>query len=577
MFNVRVIVVIFLNFLLIISCKNTGKVTNSSFQGFTMHQPKDAVETLFEETYIEAIQAELVEKNIPKAIRKYEKCLSLDSRNAAIMYKLGSLYLDNKRIAEAEELLEQATRLKPDNVFYKERLVEAYKKMNKPDRIIKTYEDLIRLNPERLGYYFEMANVYMVSNQSEKALKVFEELEVKTGKIPEISQAKVRIYVLQNEFEKARNEGEKLIATDPSNKEYYGMLIDLYLSFGKEDMVADIYRRILTIDPEDGKAQLVLADYNHRRSNLEKSREYTLMALSNSSLDVESKISFLLINFVSKGIKQNQEVLLKYADIVVSTHPTESKSYAFRGDIYSELKMDVKAVEDYRKALEFDKDMLLLWNKVITYEAEKRNFEKAIRLADEALDYFPNSPELYYFKGISYNQMKEYAKASQNLEEGLMYIIDNETLEFQFYYNLGEIYNSSADYVKSDKYFENALKLRPDDPLILNNYAYYLSLRNEKLEKALSMSAKTLKMEPKSPSYLDTYGWILYRMGDLEQAVKYLQQAVELKPYDPDILEHLGDALYKSGKKSEAVLKWEKAIKKGGEKEKLEQKITNGI
>jgi tetratricopeptide (TPR) repeat protein len=559
------------------SCSSSKKATSDSFRGFTMYQPKAEKQIIFEQTLVEAIKAEQVENNTDKAIRRYEKCLSLNDKSAVVMYKLGNLYLENKRVQEASDLLEKATKLQPENFYYKESLIEAYKKQNRPGKIIKVYEDLIEQNPNKLVYYFEMANVYMVMREPDKALKIFENLEKERGYIPQFSRAKIRIYGAINDFEKAEAEAKKLIASDPYNKEYYGILIDLYLSFGKEDMVARIYEDILTFDPEDGKAQLVLADYYFRRNNFEKSEEYSWLAIQNLTLDVDSKISFLLINYASYGVSENGDVLFEFADALVRVHPDEAKPYAFRADLLARTgKYDLAHI-DYKKALDFDKDNLIIWNKVIGYYTEKRNFEKAIETVDEALNYFPSSPELYYFKGISLSQLKEYKKAASTMEEGLIYLVDNKNLEFEYYSNLGEIYNSLKEYAKSDKYYDKALKLKPNDPFILNNYAYYLSLRNEKLDKALEMSDKSLKMEPKSPSYLDTYGWILFLKGDLEGAIEYLEKAVELKPYDADILEHLGDAFYKNGQKDEAIKKWEKAIKKGGDKERLEKKISDGI
>jgi tetratricopeptide (TPR) repeat protein len=91
------------------------------------------------------------------------------------------------------------------------------------------------------------------------------------------------------------------------------------------------------------------------------------------------------------------------------------------------------------------------------------------------------------------------------------------------------------------------------------------------------MSKQALEFSPNEPSYLDTYGWILYQMGKYEEAIVYLKKAVELSKDSNDsvLWEHLGDAYYKSGNVDEALKNWKIAMEKGDTNEKLFQKIQD--
>ena len=62
--------------------------------------------------------------------------------------------------------------------------------------------------------------------------------------------------------------------------------------------------------------------------------------------------------------------------------------------------------------------------------------------------------------------------------------------------------------------FDEVLKINPNDILVLNNYAYYLSVERRDLDKAEEMSYKTVKAEPNNATYLDTYAWILFEKGN---------------------------------------------------------------
>jgi Tfp pilus assembly protein PilF len=113
---------------------------------------------------------------------------------------------------------------------------------------------------------------------------------------------------------------------------------------------------------------------------------------------------------------------------------------------------------------------------------------------------------------------------------------------------------------------------------VLNNYAYYLSLRNEKLDKAEAMSAKSLKLDPTNAANMDTYGWILYKLGKYPEAAEWVQKAIDATAEaDPDLLEHLGDIYYKSGDKVKALQLWQNALKVGKGTDFLEQKVKEGI
>ena len=66
-----------------------------------------------------------------------------------------------------------------------------------------------------------------------------------------------------------------------------------------------------------------------------------------------------------------------------------------------------------------------------------------------------------------------------------------------------------------------------DNISCLNNYAYYLSERGERLTQAEEMSYKTIKAEPKNATYLDTYAWILFMEGRYSEAKIYIDQALQ--------------------------------------------------
>jgi tetratricopeptide (TPR) repeat protein len=124
-----------------------------------------------------------------------------------------------------------------------------------------------------------------------------------------------------------------------------------------------------------------------------------------------------------------------------------------------------------------------------------------------------------------------------------------------------------------DKLYEKALRLYPDNILMLNNYAYHLSERGVKLKEALEMSKKTIEKEPNNSSYLDTYGWIFFKLKDYKNAVIYIEKAVNIRK-DDTLLEHLGDVYEGMGEIVKALKYWNEALQLNPNNENVKNKIT---
>jgi tetratricopeptide (TPR) repeat protein len=200
--------------------------------------------------------------------------------------------------------------------------------------------------------------------------------------------------------------------------------------------------------------------------------------------------------------------------------------------------------------------------------------------ARRAQDLFPNQPMPYFLAGLAAQQLKQNEEAIRNYKSGVSMISGNPELAAQMHASLGDLYHDMKDYVRSDESFEKALKVRPDYTLAMNNYAYYLSIRGDKLMRAEELSRRTLELEPGSASYLDTYGWILYRLKRYPEARTYVEKALKASgdgAGSATLHEHLGDILFRLGDTAAALASWKRAREVGGEtSEFLPRKISEG-
>jgi Flp pilus assembly protein TadD len=133
------------------------------------------------------------------------------------------------------------------------------------------------------------------------------------------------------------------------------------------------------------------------------------------------------------------------------------------------------------------------------------------------------------------------------------------------------------DEAKAD--LATAMKLEPNNPLLLNFLGYGKLERGEDIDAAEAMIRKASALKPDDASITDSLGWALYKRGELAEAIETLTRAAAGDPGQAEIHEHLGDALYKAGRRIEARFSWRAALVTAENKMKarIESKIETGL
>ena len=117
------------------------------------------------------------------------------------------------------------------------------------------------------------------------------------------------------------------------------------------------------------------------------------------------------------------------------------------------------------------------------------------------------------------------------------------------------------------------MEKNPESPIILNNYAYHLSIQGIRLPEALEYVKKALQADPENSPYLDTLGWIYYQLGDYTNAKIYIEKSLSFQSDIPEVIEHLGDVCEKLEEYNLAEEYWRKAYDLDKSREHLLKKI----
>lgn len=547
--------------------KKRGK-TETGGKSTKSGKEKEQVDYLFIEANTQYLQEEKEE-----AISLLKEVLDVDKSHHASMYLIGKIAYELGDYSNSVKYAKMALDENQENIWYHYSLSQGYQGLRDLTRAIQVQEEMASRFPEEKEVLFDLAQLYIGTADYQKSVDVYDRLEQLAGPSEEVIFRKHQLYLYLNQPEKALGELDKLISMFPGETRYLQAKYDVLIMDGREAEGIQILEDLLARRPNDAFALLSLADYYQIKGDKEKSELYLLRAFENPEVDLSAKVRILgsMYPFADQDEKIKAQ-LQKLGDILYEVHPKDPLVDGIRGDIFQVLGQPDSAQFYYRESLDGEPASEKVWQELLIIDSEMGDFKGMQRDAEQALEYFPNQALFLYFFGVSSAQTEDNDGAIYAFEKIKKTGVTDLEILMQAYISLGEIYHEEKEFEKSDENFEEALELDGDNALVLNNFAYFLSLRNEQLDRAEDMVVKALKKAPTSSAYLDTYGWILYLKGDYQSAATQLGKAVE-HGGEGEVLEHYGDVWLKLGDETKARDFWQRAIQSGSSDLDIDSKL----
>lgn len=492
-------------------------------------------------------------EDVQGAIKNFEEALKFMPDDAASMFELSEQYVKAGRMDEGFVMIKKAAKIDPDNKWYQIRLGLFYRNMEQFDEFIKTYEPLVEKYPEDVNILTELIDVCLMTENYDKALEKLELLEKQAGVNALVSEQRIEIYKRQGKTKQVVSELQRLIEENPENTRYYQMLAKVYMENKKEKEAVKLYEQIKAIDPNDPYINISLLEYYEKKGDLEGAFNELIEAIKNKNLDFNTKANIYDYWFnkfqTSKDIDQQA---FKAGQAFIENYPDNKMGYLVLASYYINRE-EYRSCRDYAlKALKYDPTNYAAWQYLVLCEAPLQEMDSLRKHAVQALQLYPTQPVFYWFAGVSHAFNKQDEEAITFFEKGRKFVVDKKLLvDFDSY--LGDLYHAVGEVEKSFQAYDRVLNSDPDNTLVLNNYAYYLSLRLERLDQAKEMSLRAVELEPNNAIYLDTYAWVLYQKGEYQAAEAQMSKAIKLlKQPDKTYYQHYADILEKAGKTEKA-------------------------
>lgn len=513
--------------------------------------------------------------NYEKAAELYHECLKIDPSNAAAYYALGNVFTETDQVQEALPFALRAMELDPKNVWYARFAADIHLGLNNYGEAADIMERLVKQYPNKVEYLYDLAGIQLYRNKLEEALNIYDRIEERVGVTEDISVQKEKIYLELDRLQDAVQELENLITNYPGEQRYLGMLAEVYVANDKLEDAMKVYERMQENDPTDPILALNLAEYHRKKGNHDTSFDYLKKAFSSPTLNIDNKIQVMMSYY---SLSENNDKMLKQAytllELLTKAHPEDAKAFAMQADFLLRDGKWEEARSSFYRTVELDSSRFPVWEQLINTSYRMGDHEAMEKDSRTALELFPNQGFLYLMNGIALNAQERHEEAVSILNEGEMFTRSNSYMHVQLLSVLGDAYNSLKEYDRSDEAFEKALDKEPTNPLLLNNYSYYLSLRKENLDRAEEMSKRSNLLEPRQASYQDTYAWILYQQEKYDEALEWIVKALENGGANSGlIVEHHGDILFRLGRKEEAMEQWQIAAELDDHTDALQDKI----
>lgn len=545
MFNIRkhTFPLLALLVLVLLSSCGTSRNSKSSASADTRYRRQPIKETTDERLAMESalVDAKMKEEvgKTDEALARYRKILGSYPDNATAHYEMSRIYAVNGNIDSALSHAASAVQLGPDNVWFKLHLAALYRYTNQNHLCSQTWESIVRQNPDVLEYYYELSNSYLAENDIKNAISALDRVERKVGVTEEVSLQKVRLWNAVGRDDKAMGELEKLAMSMPSDGKYNSMIAESYMKSGKYDKAKLYYDRALAANPDDVYAHISLAEYYKAKKQPCKAYEELHRGFELPGLSANNKLQILTNFYTSEEFYGSQSQYSFDLLSLIMQQCDDSTAYAaFYGDVLMRQGKYTEASRQFALALSADSSKYEVWEALLV--SELQGLEDTVRLASDARrasSLFPMHPLPYYIQAVIAHDNKDYRQAITLLGRCEKMGFDRNYLEAETYILMAECLNRIDD-PASYSYYEKYLKFHPDDLSAVNSYAYRLALDGKDLDRALKMSKRTIDAEPDNGYYLDTYAWILHRLGRDKEALPYMERAVKRSDLSDEVRQH---------------------------------------
>lgn len=515
----------------------------------------------------------------------YEKALDLLSSayvklpdNAGVNYALADAYQQIGDLSNASYYGKQAVELEPGNKWFRLKLAEIYRRAGRNQATLEQLEKTLEYHPQAGDVLATLAETYASYGKLLESNRSYNRLLQVSGESISIRLQKLRNFNKLGMRDSSIAELQKIRRLDPDNLATMHTLSNYYLEINKPEEAKLILNSALEKNRRDPKTLIMLADIYANESKWDSVGTLLGNVVTDPIINPEAKLTVAkYLVSQNKQYPENPELQQATSSLMEAftrEEPRFAEAHALAADYYTQKDQNDRALQAITRTTELMPSNAEAWRQRLRLLLTEGNYREAIAIGPEAEKHVPQDPFIMYFWGSAYLAEQQPAQAVDKLEAASR-LPARRQLKSAILTSLGDALARTEKWDRAFEAYDQVLKMNPDDDLVLNNYAYFLSLQKQELDKAEEMALKANRLAPNNASYLDTLGWVYYQKGDYDQALQYIRKSIETGEASAEVMEHYGDVLDKLNKPQEARKWWQKAYQEDSTRNHLKDKISN--
>lgn len=514
--------------------------------------------------------------DVSEAATLFEKCIELDKTRAVPYFELAQMYSSAGMSGKSMYYASKAARLETGNYWYQLAAGSLFTQYELKDSALVYFTRALKADRKAVEINGILAGLYSEKGDAVRADSLFRVIEGEGALTPDMSLMMISGLLGRSEYDEAAKRTIRLLGQYPDETRFKALLADIYFEQGLREKSDSIYTDIIERNPDDIESQLLYLISLVYRKEYSGISGFLNNVFRSDVVERERKIGVAQrLAGDSAYMENNSESLISSLIILEDSYPGDEEIMSLRPGVYETAGMTDLAIKRYEEILGNGRQGFWFRERLMILYAEKKDYRKLYNLASGYSRDNNRSilGKVYY--ALAAMELKEYEVADAELKKALILAGNNDLMKVQVMSMMGDLKYRMKDYETSYSYYEQALKISPDDPLLLNNYAYFLAEGDRDLKKALKMAEKVMEAEGDNPTYIDTYAWVLFKMGKYREAQKEMLRIFEKgEEKDPELLEHMGYIKRALGKCDEAVIYWRESLEKDSSKSYLEEEIA---
>jgi len=473
-----------------------------------------------------------IEQKSAEAEKSYRKALVIDPDNEEALVGLASVLADSGHNEEAADILKKLAEKNPSQESLR-RLAASYEQMKEYSMAAETLSRALAANPaDATDLKRAIADYQVKAKKFDAALKTYQEIVKEEPKDANSYVQMSLIYLEMHNFPMARQMEDKAKSIEPDNIEIRYNEVAVLEREGRYKDAIDVLKDIL--------ATTTRKTYNapQREIRVQLLRRLALLSKTTDQTDVAVETYRQIQNLAPDDAPiEEVEIISAYQ---------QGKDFA---KAEQEAESALKKYPDDRGVRAAHADVLSDIGKADAGAAEMK------KLLDGKNDY-----ETYLELVQIYQKGKKFDDAAKALDQAEKLAQTKDDKERVWITRAGML-DKMKKHDASEAEYRKVLAESPENSGALNDLGYMLADRNSHLNDALQMITKAIELEPNNGAYLDSLGWVYFRLGKLPEAEENLRKALIFTPRDATVHDHMGEVLMKESKVKEAVAQWEISLK----------------